>query len=240
MTPTPTRAFTMSDNVLLQSAGVFHGCLSAELGSFTARFPWLDAAWLAAFGVEIATANAFPADMSIRLDVGVISSDLRMAMNQGYGALKALAGYATLAWPTDLSRQRAFGQDNWPAARPNTLRLIEAIELAHGTAQDADFKPLLLGKGCTQAAIDQLATLAIELRDRNNLLEAAKADRKVKRHDRIVLLNTVWERMTTLTTCATVVWPTDAARRAQYQRYKGGEKTKGTEKGGTASATDSQ
>ncbi|MCF8255919.1 MAG: hypothetical protein K9J06_00070 [Flavobacteriales bacterium] len=220
MAQTAARAYTMPDNVMLERAEVFSSCLNAELADFTVKFPWMDSAWASAFEAETKAADAFPSDLSLLLDIGVLSSDLRAAMERGYAALQALAGYATLAWPTDLSRQRAFGQDRWPEARPNTLLLAEMLELAHATAQSADFKPQLLDKGYRQEAIDQLDALVTELYERNKLLEAAKADRKVKRHDRVALFNMVWERMSTLSICASVVWAKDAERRAQYQRYR--------------------
>jgi hypothetical protein len=219
MAQTSGRTYTMGNDVMLERARVFRDRLSVELPDFTARFPWLDAAWAAAFEAEIAAADAFPSDLSVRLDMKVVTGDLLDAMQRGHAALRVLSGYAALAWPADRSRQRAFGQDKWKAAQQSTLRLAEALELAHATAQDPDFKPHLMAKGCTQADIDQLAAMASELRGRNNQQEAANADRKVKRHDRIMLFNAVWQRMTTLSTCASVVWVGDAERRKQYQRY---------------------
>lgn len=219
------RAHNIADGRLLEQAQVFSACLNGELNDFTARFPWLDAAWAAAFEAEIAAANTFPTDVSLRLDIGLIKGDLKAAMQRGYAALRVLEGYAILAWPTDLSRQRAFGQPKWRAARANAVLLAEALELAHGTAQDADFKPLLFNKGYAQDGIDELQALMTVLSERNTQLMASKADRKVRRHDRVLLLKAVWERMTTLSICAKVVWAADAARQTQYQRYKRQSKT---------------
>lgn len=226
MAQTARRMYTMGNDVMLERAHVFHDCLSVELPDFTARFPWMDANWAADFEAEIAVADAFPSDLSVRLEMQVVTGDLLNAMQRAYAALRVLAGYAALAWPADRSRQRAFGQDKWKAAHQSTLRLAEALELARATAEDTDFKPHLMAKGCTQADIDQLAALASELRQRNNLQEAANADRKVKRHDRVLLFNAVWQRMTTLSTCANVVWAGDAERRKQYQRYPSRAKKK--------------
>jgi hypothetical protein len=141
MAQTAGRTYTMGNDVMLERARVFRDRLSVELPDFTARFPWLDAAWAAAFEAEIAAADAFPSDLSVRLDMKVVTGDLLDAMQRGHAALRVLSGYAALAWPADRSRQRAFGQDKWKAAQQSTLRLAEALELAHATAQDPDFKP---------------------------------------------------------------------------------------------------
>lgn len=211
----------MADVTMLERANVCASMLSDQLADFTARFPWVDAAWLAAFESDMDAADGFPTDRSTQLDSRVITSDLRTAMAQGYAQLRQLAGYAALAWPDDVARQRAFGQNRWPGARAKVLELAEALELAHGMAQHPDYRPALLSKGYTQAAIDQLSALATELSERNGLQESAKADRKVRRHDRVELLNRVWERMGTLSICAQVVWANDAERAALYQPYRG-------------------
>lgn len=222
MAKTIKRAFKLSDDVMLERAAVFHGALEGELSSFTTRFPWMDAAWLAGFKNAIDLADAFPKDESLRLDIKVLTSDVRSAMRQGFAALQALAGYAQLAWPDDLARQRGFGQDGWKKAKTNTLKMQESLNLAHDTANSAELKPALLNKGYKQADIDALATLSELIRVNNGLQESAKQDRKVMLHDRITLVNAVWAQMQTISTCASIVWATDAARMARYELYPKG------------------
>ncbi len=213
------RVFKMPDDEMLERAQVFHDRLTPELAGFTARFPWLDATWLTAFQNDITAADQFPKDESVTLDIKILTGDVNSVMQQGYAALQALGSYAKLAYPTDQSRQRGFGQQYWSSAAKSTLKLQEALELAYAKADSADLKPALLAKGYTQADIDQLETLASELQTKNGLQEAAKAGRKVSRHDRVSLLNVVWDHMRTVNICASVVWAADAARLEQYQLY---------------------
>lgn len=213
------RVFKLTDDAMLERALVFHDRLALELADFTARFPWLDATWLTAFQNDITAADAFPTDMSVTLDIKVLTGDVKGAMQQGYAALQTLGGYAKLAFPTDVSRQRVFGQQNWSAAYNSTNKLQECLELAHEKADSAVLKAALLAKGYTQADIDGLNTLASELHTKNRLQEAAKAGRKVTKHDRISLLNVVWDHMRTVNICADVVWANDAERKGQYQLY---------------------
>ncbi len=213
------RVFGLPDDEMLERAQVFHDRLTPELAGFTARFPWLDATWLTAFQNDITAADQFPKDESVTLDIKILTGDVNSAMQQGYAALQALGGYAKLAYPTDISRQRGFGQQYWRDAYSNTLKLQEALELAYAKADSAELKPALLAKGYTQTDIDQLETLATELQTKNGLQEAAKIGRKVSRHDRVSLLNVVWDHMRTVNICASVVWASDAARMEQYQLY---------------------
>lgn len=213
------RKYTMGDDQMLERAQVVHDQLNGELVDFTARFPWLDAAWLTAFQADITAADAFPKDESVTLDIKILTGDVTASMQQGYAALQTLGGYAKLAYPTDSARERVFGQQYWAAARDNTLKLQEALELAHSKADSATFKADLLAKGYTQAEIDQLGTLADDLQTKNGLQEALKVGRHVTKADRIALLNVVWEHMRTVNTCASVVWAADAERFSQYQLY---------------------
>ena len=213
------RTYKLPDDSMLDRAQVFHDQLNGELATFTARFPWLDAAWLAAFQADMTAADAFPKDESVILDLKVLTGDVTAAMQQGLAALQTLGGYAKLAWPDDIARQRVFGQQYWRYAYSNTLKLQEALELAHAKADNANYKPDLLAKGYTQAEIDQLDALATDLQTKNGLQEAMKMGRHVTKHDRIALLNVVWEHMRTINVCASVVWAADAERMNQYQLY---------------------
>ena len=213
------RSYNMGDDQMLERAQVFHDQLNGELVDFTSRFPWLDAAWLTAFQADITAADAFPKDESVILDIKILTGDVTASMQQGYAALQTLGGYAKLAYPTDSARERVFGQQYWAAARDNTLKLQEALELAHAKADNATFKADLLAKGYTQAEIDQLDTLASDLQTKNGLQEASKVGRHVTQADRLALLNVVWEHLRTINTCASVVWAADAERLSQYQLY---------------------
>lgn len=233
------RNYNLTDDAMLERAQIFHDRLAGELADFTARFPWLDAAWLTAFQADITASDAFPKDESVTLDIKVLTGDVTASMQQGYAALQTLGGYAKLAYPNDTARQRVFGQQYWRDAYNNTLKLQEALELAHAKADSPTYKADLLAKGYTQADIDQLNALATDLQTKNGLQEALKAGRKVTKHDRIALLNTVWEHMKTINTCANVVWAGDVERIDQYQLYPSTTAGGGTDGGdGTGTNTN--
>jgi hypothetical protein len=130
---------------------------------------------------DIQTADSFPKDSSKTLDIKLTTADVGTAMASGSAALRTLSTYATLAWRDDKARQRAFGQDTWEAAHNNTLKLKEALELAHSRASSGTFQTELLAKGMQQADIDVLATLVVEIAIKNNVQEVAKGNRKVSR-----------------------------------------------------------
>jgi hypothetical protein len=213
------RSFKYSDDVMLERARMFADGMETELSAFTARFPWMDAGWLSQFRTDIDAADAFPKDRSVRLDIKVLTGDLKATMRQGLIGLKTLDGYARLAWPNDRSRQRVFGQDGWKLTHNNSLRMQEALELAHAQANSDELRPDLMAKGYAQADIDTLGALSAQLQLINLRQEAAKQDRMVASHDRLALVNRVWGHMQTLNTCASIVWAADAGRLGRYDLY---------------------
>ncbi len=213
------RNFRIGDAMMLERAQVFADMLDTELPAFTARFPWMDAAWLGQLRSDIDAAAAFPNDQSVMLDIKVLTADLDTAMKMGYAALRTLAGYARLAWPHERARQRVFGQDGWIAALHSSQRMQEAIELAHSLAGSPELLPDLMAKGYLQADLDELITLSEQIRLANLQQEAAKHDRQVTSHDRVAQLNRVWGHMQTLNTCASIVWAADAERMGRYDLY---------------------
>jgi hypothetical protein len=219
MAEKPVRKYKLADDAMLERAQTFHDRLEGELVIFGPRFPWLDAAWLAAFQTDILTADRYPSDENVILDQHLLTGDVRSALQQGHAALVTLGLYAKLAFPKDLARQRAFGQQHWTAARFSTLKLNEALGVAHAKAADIEFKDDLLNKGYTEFEIDTLEDLSEELQLKNRLQESAKLGRQVNSHDRVALHNVVWQHMQTIAVCAKVVWLSDAERRAQYQLY---------------------
>lgn len=213
------RKYTKPDTTMLEQARLFHDLILPDLAAWTALFPWMDMAWMVAMLADIEAADAYPTDDSVVADIRVTTGDVASSMTQGRAALHELDMYATLAWPTDMSRQRVFGQDRWAENNRNTLKLKESLELANSKADQTDYKSTLLAKGYTQLKIDALLTLAQSIDTKNRMQENLKAGRTVNSHDRIALMNMVWGHIVTVHICAEVVHATDADRRNQYRLY---------------------
>lgn len=219
MSVTIIRRFSKPDTDMLEQARLFYDLVLPNLAAWTALFPWMDAAWMIALLADIEAADAYPTDDSVVADIKVTTGDVASTMTQGRAALHELDVYAQLAWPTDMARQRVFGQDRWSANNRNTLKLKESLELANAKADHAEYKPALLAKGYTQLKVDALLTLATSIDTKNRMQESLKAGRPVSSHDRISLMNIVWGHIVTIHICAEVVHANDEDRRNQFRLY---------------------
>lgn len=213
------RLYTMEDELMLERAGTRHINLTADLALFTAKFPWINPAYIASYGTDIATADAFPLDNTVMSDVKVLSADVNSTVEEGRGALQSLFRYAEFAYPTDTARQRVFGQDQYDKARKDSGKMENLLEHANGMADKVPYKAALLGKGYTQAQIDNLLIISDNINTKNLLQEAAKSSRPVTSQDRIKVYNIVWRRDQDISTAAQEVFAGNAAKIEQYQLY---------------------
>jgi hypothetical protein len=69
-----------------------------------------------------------------------------------------------------------------------------------------------MDKGMTELDIDMLKSLADKIISQDLALQNAKKDRSLDANERIIAMNTVWEKMALVCQCAKLVFQNDAAR----------------------------
>jgi len=213
------RLYRMEDEELITRAQTQKNALNDDITAFTARFPWLLAAYVTSYQTDIDTADAFPEDNTVMTDIKVLTADVNASVEEGKGNLKVLFLYSEITYPKDLVKQRVFGQDRMDKARSDQEKMMNLLEHAHSFANKAPYRTDLMAKGYTVVEIDALATVADNIRDKNRLQENAVASRPVTTQDRIMVYNTVFSRMLLIYKCAQVVFAGDPARIVQYRAY---------------------
>ncbi len=211
--------YNMENEAMLVRAEVFHTQLVADLAAFTARFPYINVAWAAAFIASINTANALPLDNQVLSNLKVLTSDVNAQVILGRAALNELDAYAKVTYKKDIKRQRSFGQADWDEAYNDQEKMMNALEAAHLQATTAPYEAELDAKGYTDTEATQLETIATNLRNLNNLQENAKNNRPVTTQDRIVQYNSVWEIMQEINITSKVVFVDNPAKLVSYQLY---------------------
>jgi hypothetical protein len=213
------RLYSMEDELMLTRAATQKGNLQNDLAAFTAKFPWINAAYVTSYQTDITTADAIPRDNTVMTDVKVLTADVNASVVEGREALSQLFRYAEITYPTDKVRQRVFGQDLLAKARSDQEKMENLLEHANGFADKLPYKTDLIAKGYTQPQIDNLLTISDNINTKNLLQEAAKSSRPVSTQDRISVYNIVFERMQTISTCAQEVFEGNPAKIQQYQIY---------------------
>jgi hypothetical protein len=200
------RDYSLEDEALLTKATTIFKTLETKLADFTAKFSWVDAAFLADFGADITAAKNSVAQQ-------VLASNKKVMTEEGFRALHVLGTYAALAYPQDLNRRLVFGQEHWRAARVNRKKMFDVLTQAYSLASQDPYKTELANKGFTPADENLLRDLA-ELLDEKKIPQLnAMKEKRILTADRVVLHNKVYATMKTLKLCARLVYRDDYALR---------------------------
>lgn len=213
------RLFNFEAEVVLTRGQTQKDALTTDLALFTARLPWINAAYLTSYQTDIDTAAAFPDDNTVMTNVKVLTADVNASVEEGKGNLKILFLYSEITYPTDKVKQRVFGQDRMDKARSDQEKMMNLLDHANSFADKAPYKADLIAKGYTQVEIDALTTVADNIRDKNRIQENAIGSRPVTTQDRTIVYNTVFNRMLLINTCAQIVFAGNPAKLAQYRAY---------------------
>lgn len=199
------RLYTIPDELLLTRAKVMKNTVEAALPRYAARFPWIDALYLASFQSDIDTAAKLAPDHWLRTDIKVLASEVKALMADGKNKLTDLYSYSATAYRNNKQKQHALGAKRLRAARSNTSGMISLLLHAGNLAKKNPYQTDLTNRGYTQDEIDALLILGNDLKNKNDLLQQAKTIRKPATQQRKMMYNNVFSRMKLLKKCAKVL-----------------------------------
>ncbi|MBI5215067.1 MAG: hypothetical protein HY960_04890 [Ignavibacteriae bacterium] len=166
--------------------------------------------WLA----DITAAEATEQDSSIRAELTGATTSVKTLMTSCGSAFQLFKPFVLDAFPNNLAKQKEFGFDDYEEAirsQPKLILFMKKVSMAA-----VKYTPELLAANCTQARIDELASLHTQLDSANTSQEVEKDHRTVEAQDRILLLNKVWERTSDVANIGKLLYANDYAR---YQRF---------------------
>ena len=140
------RLYNMEDELLLTRAETQKNNLVSDLALFTARFPWINAAYVTSYESDINTANAVPQDNTVMTNIKVLTADVNASVGEGKSALNILFLFGEITYPNDKVRQRVFGQDQMEKARNDQEKMMNLLEHANSFANIVPFKPICLAE----------------------------------------------------------------------------------------------
>ena len=164
-----------------------------HLPEFTAYDPSLDAGYLASFKAAFQNLILFlpthDQERAVMQDE-ILIADLDKALAKCCTKYKDVKYYAGKAFPDNKEALKEFGEGTYSKVCTSRLRMVQFMETLYGVA--TKYKIELIAKNYTQAAITEIATLAAELRDDNNLQQLKKKERPTETRKRIEALNTFY------------------------------------------------
>jgi hypothetical protein len=212
------RDFTMDDLLMLERAQVFHNGFINDKALFEADYPYMADPYAANFQTAIDDADAIPSGAEYDSEIADKTAELNAQLPIGQKALKKLYSYVELAWDSTAKLNR-FGKNKYDKSRSSQLKLKELLELAHRQAELPAHKTTLLAVGYTQAAIDNLETIANTIDALNAEQEDMLAARGDKTQARITAYNEVFAYMQQINKASKIVFDGNPAKIDFYLLY---------------------
>ena len=199
------RKFSMTDSVMLMRLKVALINIKTDHNLFLEKFPWLDDACLLTIQNDIKAAGGYKSDFTVVTE-NKIKGNKQPQMKVAKKYLDDLFKFVAVIYSSDRKKLRMFGKNKMAIARNNIPEMITLLKHAHACASDNPYKNDLLNRGYTQAEIDNLQTVAATLSNQHSQHDTGQTNRPVSTTERIALLNTAFEHLTTINKCARVVF----------------------------------
>ena len=123
--------------------------------------------------------------------------------------------FAGKAFPDNKEALREFGEGQYSKVRNSHLRMVQFMETLHGVANK--YKTQLIAQNYTQAAIDEIATLANELRTKNGEQQLQKKERPTETRKRIEALNLLYSFGPRVHEAAQVIYRNNSVLRDEFR-----------------------
>ena len=183
---------------------------------FTAFNPVFDAAFLANWESALDNLTKYYdmdrieliAEKSLLTDVGEV-------MQRCYNKYTDVKYFAGKAFPANAEVMREFGEGEYSKLRNSHLRMEQFMERLWGVA--TKYKTELIAANYTQAAIDEIATLAGELRTANQQQQLKKKERPVETRKRIEALNAFYAFAQEASEAAKIIYRDNRVLREEFR-----------------------
>jgi len=209
------RAYAGSDSYMIQQSGVIKELVKAALPPFAAFDSTIDNTFILNFEAAIEAAlTTLPDDVII--DQQAQKSDLvKVAMADGRDKYQDIMVFVTRkAFKNNRSVWNEFGYNDYEKDSRGQARFFKFMTIFHKVA--VSYNAELLAAGCSQAAIDEIDTIAKAIGGQDQNQELFKRGRPVLSKERIKLLNNCYEYTILCIALAQRVYKNDYERRKQF------------------------
>lgn len=210
------RLFNKSDEEMLLQSDLKLASFIKNKGAFVARFPQLADPYAIDWAQLTKTAREILPDYASVTNQTSQSDALEILMDVGRNLFQMLMLYTELAFPNHAITLRVMGQEQYKTASRNYLLLPLLLRKAHKEASKPEYKAALMDKGMTEAEIESLKTLSEKIANQTFAFQSSRDDRSLDANERIIAMNSVWEKMALVCQCAKLVFQKDATRYAMF------------------------
>ncbi len=220
------RAYTSSDDYMLETSDTIHALFNINIADFTAFDSNLDATFSSNWLTKINAARTVVRDSQIK-DVLAEKTEIVLSImencRQKYIQVKY---FAIQTFPNSSAKQSEFGIDTYKTVRTNQSKMILFLDEMHKAC--VKYQTELNVAGLTDPQIDEIITLRDTLLEANTNQESYTKGRPVLTQDRILALNECYLSTKRVVDAAHVVYYNDYARKNQFVFGSGNDSGSGS------------
>ncbi len=184
------RIFTESDSDMISKINLMREVFNDNLSKFTAYDSQFNASFY--LNWEAACKDALmiglgDSDEQLTDHDAILIDESNQSLAKCCAKYRDVQYYAGKAFPDNKEALKEFGQGQYSKVCTSRLRMVQFMETLHGVADK--YKVELIAQNFAQPAIDEIATLANELREDNKAQQMKKKERPTQTRKRIEALN---------------------------------------------------
>ena len=220
-----TKLFSMSYDEVNTKAQSVQPQYMSDVNEFNAFDPELTPELGAELETETQTALSDFSGESHKAEIERLTEAIAQQLEQGAKAYQRLIYYVEKAFGDSKAIGSTFGHPQYAKAVQSEKEMIPMLKQACAAANLDQFRPGLEEKGMPATLVPEIETLANKLATTDSQQELLKKQQLLVTSARITLYNSIWTKLSKISTVSKIIFANDPARLAIYQLYDSAPQT---------------
>jgi hypothetical protein len=214
-----TRRFSLTYDEVVTKAQSMQPQFAADLIQFTAFNPWFTEAVNTELQSETASALVDFSQSSHTAEIETQTELIAGLLTQSGGKYQMLLYYVKDALGDSKAVMDTFGRSRYTKAYRSEKEMVSLLNQAVTAINLGNYAVLLAAKGMPPTLAAELEGLAGDLATADGIQEMLKKKQLLVTSQRIELFNSIWDKLSRISSAAKIIFAEDVARLAIYQLY---------------------
>lgn len=211
--------FNLTYDEVIAKAQSMQPQFAADLPQFTAFNPWFTDAVNANLQSEMAGGLSDFSESSHTAAIGLKTEYIAQLLAASCKKYQKLMYYVDEGLGDRKAVSDTFGRPRYVKARQSEKEMVSLLNQAQRACNLDDFNSRLLEAGMPASLPEELGSLAGDLAVADGEQEMLKKQQLLVTSDRIALFNSIWDKLSRISSAAKILYAEDPARMAIYQLY---------------------
>jgi hypothetical protein len=219
MDKTPARRFSGSFDDVLTKAQSMQPQFASDLPQFSAFNPWFTDAVNYQLQSEITSGLSDFSESGHTAEIETQTGIIAQLLADSGKKYQKLMYYVETSLGDSKAISDTFGHSRYEKARQSEKEMISLINQAVSAANQSDYMYKLITSGMPSNLTNELSGYANDLAIADGKQEMLKKQQLLITSQRIDLFNSIWDKLSRISSAAKILFSEDPARLAIYQLY---------------------